>query len=295
MTRSSFLLVALACAMLALECRGRIVSRCELRNALNETIKLSKRTQHLRDVVVAMLVCRIEKMSQRNTGALQIYGQRVTAATPTGNVTAATPTGNATVASAPPANQNVSGANDTDGSQDQDQDQDQIQDEQSLGEDQGQEEEAVEEFFDEAYQDFYDEEGEYFQAEQETGLDRQLEDWLRLMELLNEEENQFDEEMLVIADDQLSADDDGLGSGSEMSQTDWSLGHYGLFQLSDSYFCQSSARWSRNVCQSPCAAFTDDDISDDLNCFTGSLYWLYVLRMAGHQCYKTSDFFSDCA
>ncbi|XP_077379450.1 uncharacterized protein LOC144020164 [Festucalex cinctus] len=290
MRLSSFLLVALVCLVLALECRGRIVSRCELRNRLNRTIALSERAKHLQDVVVDMLVCQIEKMSQRDTGAVRIYGRRVTMTTipPANNNNNDNDDSNAAITT-PPANQNISQANDTNDGQNQNQNQNQNQ------------ENEAENQFDETTDELYDEEGEYFFTERDSGsVDQQLEDWLKLMELLNEEENRFDEEVLAIADDKLGdddgdvVDDGGLGSGAETFQKDWSLGYHGIFQLSDSYFCQSSARWSQNVCKSSCSAFSDDDITDDLDCFINSLYWLYVLRTAGHRCYKISDFFSGC-
>ncbi|KAM4611465.1 uncharacterized protein ACJ7VT_012146 [Polymixia lowei] len=53
----------------------------------------------------------------------------------------------------------------------------------------------------------------------------------------------------------------------------WSLGYYGLFQLNDSYYCQSGHRQSRNVCRKHCSDFIDDDISDDVACFVKFNGW----------------------
>ncbi|XP_061687218.1 uncharacterized protein LOC133506772 isoform X2 [Syngnathoides biaculeatus] len=199
-------------------------------------------------------------------------------------------------------NQTLSGVNNTssDGGQDQDQeeeplDEDEDQEEEPLDEDEDQEEEPLledEEPFDEVIGNIYNEEDSYLYGDEESTVDFHMEDWRRLMELLNEEENAFDEEQLRIADDKLSAD--GFGGGSEMFQVNWSLGYHGIFQLSDSYFCQSSARFSQNVCNSTCSAFTDDDFTNDLDCFVDSLYWLYVLRTVGYQCYETTNFFGQC-
>ncbi|XP_054635444.1 uncharacterized protein LOC129182863 [Dunckerocampus dactyliophorus] len=108
-----------------------------------------------------------------------------------------------------------------------------------------------------------------------------------LMESLNKEENDFDEEELRNADDKLSEDNVNVN-------LKWSLGYHGLFQLSDSYFCHSFTRWSQNVCNSTCSDFTDDDITDDLECFVKSLYWLYVLRTVKHECFQVTNFFEQC-
>lgn len=96
-------------------------------------------------------------------------------------------------------------------------------------------------------------------------------------------------------------------SEEDQQTTVWSLGKYGIFQLTDSYFCNSGYRWSRNVCHTACSgefmqkwqtkeiswqsyfpnsdilhvindsaslpeAFTDDDIRDDIKCFMDSKY-----------------------
>ncbi|XP_023124699.2 E3 ubiquitin-protein ligase HUWE1 [Amphiprion ocellaris] len=60
----------------------------------------------------------------------------------------------------------------------------------------------------------------------------------------------------------------------------WSIGFYGLFQLSDSYFCDSGYRPSINRCKTSCTAFTDDDISDDIACLVKTRYWWYLARKA---------------
>lgn len=84
-----------------------------------------------------------------------------------------------------------------------------------------------------------------------------------------------------------------------------SLGLYGLFQLPDNIFCNSGLRPSRNVCRTSCnceflhpqrvnllcfvflfflfcilkivsfflAAFTDNNITDDIACFINTGYW----------------------
>ncbi|KAI3352583.1 hypothetical protein L3Q82_005523 [Scortum barcoo] len=106
-------------------------------------------------------------------------------------------------------------------------------------------------------------------------LDRSLE------KMLSNEDRRTD------ADDQ---DEDNVGDEDEQEENgkrekrsrpkkerrpsdSWSLGYYGIFQLSDSLFCDSGYRSSRNVCRTSCTAFTDDNIMDDIACFVRSGYW----------------------
>uniref|UniRef100_A0A3B3D8Z9 lysozyme n=1 Tax=Oryzias melastigma TaxID=30732 RepID=A0A3B3D8Z9_ORYME len=49
--------------------------------------------------------------------------------------------------------------------------------------------------------------------------------------------------------------------------------YFGLFQLSDSFFCDSGNGLSKNLCDTNCSAFIDDDITDDLECFAYKGYW----------------------
>ncbi|XP_019745256.1 uncharacterized protein LOC109527664 [Hippocampus comes] len=309
------------------QCHGRTVSRCELRDKLRDKIKLSERTQNLTDVVLTLLVCQLEKVSHRSTSFVTIYGQRATttAAPATTTTTAAIPTTNSTAAAdqivimsnqtvnsnatvptplsnstaAPPVNQSGIGnqsvnsnqtLNEVNDGQDQDQEDDATGEEPEQ-EEEPEAEEEQEELLDGA-EETYDEEGEYLYVNQGSKMDFHLDDWLKLMELLNEEENMFDEQMLVIADDKLSADEDD-GSG-KLFQMEWSLGYHGLFQLSDSYFCQSTARWSQNACNSTCDAFIDDDITNDVDCFVKTQSWMNLFRTASSECFQVSNYFDGC-
>ncbi|XP_010728592.3 protein let-653-like [Larimichthys crocea] len=113
-----------------------------------------------------------------------------------------------------------------------------------------------------------------------------------LEEILNQEENLFDEEEMEQDDNRTDSDEESSEQGSVESgqrkkrfvprwkpkrRRTWSLGYYGLFQLSDSHFCDSGYRWSHNRCQTSCSAFTDDDITDDIKCFVETGYWWHVL------------------
>ncbi|XP_026166156.1 alpha-lactalbumin-like [Mastacembelus armatus] len=84
------------------------------------------------------------------------------------------------------------------------------------------------------------------------------------------------------------------GRGKRKQKKPWSLGLYGLFQLSDGYFCDSGYRWSRNKCGTACSAFTDDNILDDIACLVKTDYWKFILKEASLVCLRTRNFFSEC-
>ncbi|XP_077575200.1 uncharacterized protein LOC144198182 [Stigmatopora nigra] len=229
-------------------CDARTLSRCELRDMLRERITLSENTKNLTEDVLSMLVCHMEKISNLDTNAIRVCGQR------------ATP---------------VELTNETEESDVVEVDSEETEEIN---------EEETESKVEDICGDIYDAEGEYSEDQKNELLDS----WRSMMETLDQEENAFDEELMLVSDAKISAN----GSDSEEA---WSLGYHGLLGLSDSFFCQSSARYSENVCGTKCSAFRDDDIKDDMDCFIDSLYWQYVLRTVGIQCYqKPTEFFSKC-
>ncbi|CAN9493110.1 unnamed protein product [Ophioblennius macclurei] len=119
------------------------------------------------------------------------------------------------------------------------------------------------------------------EADEGSGTSTTIEDEL------NKEEDKFNEGQLMRDDNTLEADSSEEENRSTCSYklSDWSLGYYGIFTLSDSHFCCSGYRWSRNVCKTNCRAFTDDDISDDVDCLIKSGFWRYLLRMASPLCW----------
>ncbi|XP_030604739.1 uncharacterized protein LOC115793776 [Archocentrus centrarchus] len=110
-----------------------------------------------------------------------------------------------------------------------------------------------------------------------------------------EEKNKFNKERVVRADSQMEDEDETSGEEEPgYIFKPWSLGLYGLFQLSDKHFCDSGYRWSRNVCRTSCTAFTDDDITDDIACVIKTGYWREILGRASHSCHHASKFFNEC-
>ncbi|KAM9745320.1 uncharacterized protein ACNS7B_009726 [Menidia menidia] len=122
-------------------------------------------------------------------------------------------------------------------------------------------------------------------------------------EIFADEDHQFNEQQLEDDDDHLDADETGEeDSSSELmdgkrhrrsahrrrsrKRVPWSLGLYGIFQLSDSHFCSSGYRWSRNVCRAKCSDFADEDITDDVACLVRSHYWRFLLRVASRSCLR---------
>ncbi|XP_034544246.1 uncharacterized protein LOC117816187 [Notolabrus celidotus] len=92
-----------------------------------------------------------------------------------------------------------------------------------------------------------------------------------------------------------SEDSDGSEEGEyEGNQKPWSLGTYGVFQLSDGYFCDSGHRWSRNKCNTTCSAFTDDDITDDIGCLVRTGCWKKIFQGCDGKCLSVKNYFDGC-
>ncbi|XP_028310479.1 uncharacterized protein LOC114468044 [Gouania willdenowi] len=98
-----------------------------------------------------------------------------------------------------------------------------------------------------------------------------------LENMIHEEEIKFDEQELIQDDNYINGEEYGGGNNGRQMSTTWSVGYYGIFQLSDSHFCDSGYRWSRNKCKTSCTAFLDDDIEDDIFCLFQSGFWQYLL------------------
>lgn len=80
-----------------------------------------------------------------------------------------------------------------------------------------------------------------------------------LVEMLKNEKSLFDENELkqdnyrMCDEDKDSDEKDNKRQGSKHDKRQpWSLGLYGLFQLSDGHFCLHPYRCSRNVCRTDC-------------------------------------------
>ncbi|XP_017289235.1 putative peroxisomal biogenesis factor 19 [Kryptolebias marmoratus] len=129
-------------------------------------------------------------------------------------------------------------------------------------------------------------------------------------ELKHSKESKSSEETLYDVErkcdmQEIGEDDNSMhkkrGGSSESSEesdhmTLWSLGRYGIFQLTDSHFCDSGYRWSRNKCNTDCSAFTDDDITDDIECIKDSNYLGCFLERVPQSCWdQAKTYFDDCS
>ncbi|CAJ1052836.1 alpha-lactalbumin isoform X1 [Xyrichtys novacula] len=90
----------------------------------------------------------------------------------------------------------------------------------------------------------------------------------KLEERVNRLESECNEEEIEMAESGM----DIVDSDSSQDQL-LSLRKHGIFQLSDGYFCDSGHRHSQNKCKSKCSDFTDDDISNDIDCFVKIGCW----------------------
>ncbi|KAG7220263.1 hypothetical protein INR49_018319 [Caranx melampygus] len=122
--------------------------------------------------------------------------------------------------------------------------------------------------------------GETSEPEEQTEADDEDEDEDEDAE--NEEEtddqtpddNEVEDAETTEEDDDVEEEEEEVQMSEEVvKRMPWSLGHYGLFQLTDSHFCDSGFRWSRNKCNATCTDFADDDIADDIDCLVMSGYW----------------------
>lgn len=333
------LLVVLAVAVLVPSLsEGRIVSRCELKDKLGEAILLPKRLQKLKERILAVVICEVERRSRLNTGLVKVLGKRKTTTVRPTTTTLSTAPANetntkpmATKPTVPELTQATSPslAGTTNGTASggsrRKREADTISNEpdtideeaETTGEDidaNVDEDEAVgeegESIGDESDTtgDEPDTNGDESDTTDDgsdlTEMDRSLE------EELNEEENKFDEEEMEqddnrMGDEDEESDEQELEEGGKRKKRfvprwkpkrkwkPWSLGYYGLFQLSDSFFCDSGYRWTRNVCKTSCTDFTDDNIMDDINCLVKSHYWVKLLRTT-RRCYRTRNFFNEC-
>ncbi|KAM4594103.1 uncharacterized protein V3H82_026254 [Fundulus diaphanus] len=113
---------------------------------------------------------------------------------------------------------------------------------------------------------------------------------------LNDMENRFDEEEMAEDDERMSKEDSSSQLRDPNQMHLWSLGYYGIFQLRDSLFCDSGYRWSKNWCQKSCTDFTDDDITDDIQCFINTNYFWYFFRNLSKECFhERKTFLQDCS
>lgn len=68
---------------------------------------------------------------------------------------------------------------------------------------------------------------------------------------LSDMENLFDEEDMQRDDEKMSSSEEDRTDPNKIKL--WSMGFYGIFQLSDSHFCDSGYRWSKNMCGKLCS------------------------------------------
>ncbi|XP_014868501.1 PREDICTED: uncharacterized protein LOC106933634 isoform X2 [Poecilia mexicana] len=96
--------------------------------------------------------------------------------------------------------------------------------------------------------------------------------------------------------DSSESEDMSNEDSSESYETTAASASYGIFQLSDGYFCDSGNHLSRNLCQKSCTDFTDDDITDDIECFLTAFFDGYLRKSHSHQCEDEAGMFlQDCS
>ncbi|XP_060905099.1 location of vulva defective 1-like [Labrus mixtus] len=131
--------------------------------------------------------------------------------------------------------------------------------------------------------------------------------------MVNTLESIYDEEIIMKAENKINdEDDDSNEAFGDMLDSEesgkseagafripkktklWSLGHYGVFHLSDGYHCNSDYRLSVNKCNTSCNAFADDDITDDIDCFVKTEAWRQFFYYSSSECSDPKDYFKGC-
>ncbi|XP_047430716.1 uncharacterized protein LOC124999739 isoform X2 [Mugil cephalus] len=322
------LLVLLAVAVLGPSVSGnRIVSICELKEKLDAALVLPKAYDAWKNKYLARAICELTRRSGLNTDLIRVFGHRIptTTAAPTTvpvstagtdmpislagslapfttttttttipaptTATATTTTSTTTSTAAPsttepttvePLTANFTETNSTSGGSrrkrsvtgiDEDMeamlyDQQNVFDEQEMEED---------------YNHVQDEDDEEEEVEEEFEEQESPEEAFRVKRGARRS-----------SDENSSEDRKPRRKKVKKQKLPWSIGYYGLFQLSDGHFCNSGYRWSRNVCNTTCTAFADDNITDDIECFVSSGYWWYILRKVSRRCYRATNFLDGC-
>ncbi|XP_014862111.1 PREDICTED: uncharacterized protein LOC106929585 [Poecilia mexicana] len=243
-------LVLVVAALLPDLFESRTVTKCELKEKLQDKIYLPRKLRRHRDEVLSLIICEVSRKSSLSTSLVNVDGFRfsMTTALPTTEgmepETEATTT---TTTTAGPVSSMLTTA--AGGSR------------------------------------------------KKRRASRRRHKSEESQESLNDMENKFDEEEMERDDERLSKESSSEEGGSSHPKiTLWSLGYYGIFQLRDSLFCDSGYRWSKNLCGKSCTDFTDDDITDDIDCFVSTNYHWYIFRSISHQCFKQrKTFLQDCS
>ncbi|XP_029134244.2 processed variable antigen [Labrus bergylta] len=147
----------------------------------------------------------------------------------------------------------------------------------------------------------------------EAGNCKEYDLTMDLYEMVNTLETNFDEELIMKAENRIDEEDDDSNEAfgdmldpEESGKSEdggfrihkmtklWSLGNYGVFQLSDGYHCNSDYRLSVNECNTSCNAFADDDITDDIDCFVKTESWRQFFYDSSSECSDPKDYFKGC-
>ncbi|XP_035515199.1 300 kDa antigen AG231 [Morone saxatilis] len=310
------LLVVLAVAVLVPSLsESRTVSRCELRDKLGEALILPRRLERFRERILAIVICQVERSSRLNTALVRVLGKRITTtAKPTTVAVTTIPTTQEQTTQEPTTQEPTTQEPPT---------QEPTTQEPTTQEPTTQEPNTQEPTTTEATTIVSVTTGPMTSTTAGGSMRRKREadaseEDVSFEDMLQEEENKFDEEEMENDDNKMEDEDEDEDEVSNEVESDeqkedrkrnkrsvrrwkpkknlrpWSLGYYGLFQLTDSYFCNSGYRWSKNVCGTSCDAFTNDDITDDVECFVKTNYLWAVLRGAPRKCFHTANFFAEC-
>ncbi|XP_035856365.1 uncharacterized protein LOC118492954 [Sander lucioperca] len=266
------LLVVLAVAVLVPSLsEGRTVSKCELKEKLEQAITLPTQLQQFKEEYLAIVICEANSRSRLNTNLVKVLGKRTTTTTATPTTTQPTTTQPIlTDASTLVINRRKRDVT-------------------------GEESDSAE----------MDHSEERF-IKKSSSLSLGLYGIFKMSEETVGEESSKESSISDEDEDSDEKDEDETEEGGKRKKRSIedqsseetkqsSLGLYGIFQLSDETFCNSGYRSSKNKCNTTCDAFTDDNIMDDIDCFVKTDQWRLFLKSASHLCQiGTKNYFDEC-
>ncbi|AWP05016.1 putative ataxin-2 -like, partial [Scophthalmus maximus] len=310
------LLVVSVAVLLPSRSEGRTVSECELKEKLGEAITLPGRLQRFKEKILAIVICEVKRRSRLETGLVRVLGKRGTTTTlsaPRVDETTSEPTTTGTTTTEPTTTEPTT----TEPTTTEPTTTEPTTTEPTTTEPTTTEPTTTEPTTTEpttigtTTTEPIDPEagGARRKRDADAGshesnsreMDVSMEEVMKEVEGESDEDLGQDDDMM--GDEDEESDEEDIAEGGERKKlrphlprprNKKSLGFYGLFQLADSFFCNSGYRWSKNKCNAPCEAFTDDDITDDVACFVETHYWWILLKKASRSCYHTNNLFSEC-
>ncbi|RVE76597.1 hypothetical protein OJAV_G00009980 [Oryzias javanicus] len=284
------LLLALTGAALVLNLsESRIVSKCELRQKLQQVLPLPRKYGRYKDQILALVTCELERRSQLDSNlvtgdaVLPTAAARQTTQSSEGNQTATEQDIDSTISSAPMISTTVPSLRRKRWASKKDFRE--RSDKRRGRKGQSSEENGVSGNPREKRDASSEEKGHKQRGNKRRGKKGRGSDESGK----NKQKNKKEKKPSKHSHESSSQEE------NTMEQNQGPSKYFGLFQFSDSFFCDSGNGLSKNLCDKNCSAFVDDDITDDLECFAYRGYWRSILDEVSSSCSNQQDtYFDEC-